>query len=650
MKNKKINNFIKPTNKKGKKEKRINKIIKYILIITSFIILLLLFFYFLYKDNILSIYNNGIAGKDSFYNAQEYIIQQDFEKANASLEKALASFKTAQDEYQTLRWLRVMPYLGNQLNALDKILSAGISTGESLLTISGIANEIITPFQKDDEISLSTLSVEETKSLLKSIVESKPSLEEAKVQIDEAVYYLNSINQRGLVGKIKEVLQPLQEKIPQLQHGIEVSISASQILPWIGGYPESKTYLFLLENNTELRPTGGFIGTYGILKVKDGDIQSFKTDNVYNLDEPAAEWVSEDPPWPLTRYNAVHNWYLRDSNWSPDFPTAAKKAEYFYNLERGPEKNIDGVIAVTPTFIQSLLNLTGPITVNGLEFNNENLVDTLQYQVDRGFLSQGLDESARKEIIGILSKDILDKVLELPRSKWPDLWEVFNKDIEEKQILIYSKDKDIQNFIEKENWGGKIYNPTGDYLAVIDANLASLKTDPFVKRTINYTVDRDGDNFIANLEIIYNNTAEITWKTTRYRTYTRVYVPRGANLLTSSGAMVDCKINEEGNVAKEESLEKSVFGAFICIEPGEQKSLTFKYMLPSTVFEAFSNSKYQLMIQKQAGTDSHNLNLHLNLHKKPEGIEINDVVDNDIESDIVINSILSKDQLITVNY
>ncbi|MDP2683860.1 MAG: DUF4012 domain-containing protein [bacterium] len=650
MKNKKINNFIKPSSKKERNKKIIKRVLKFVVIPVTIIFLMFFIFYLIYKDNITSIYNYGITGKNSFYNAQEYVIDQDFEKANESLEIAISSFESANDEYQALRWLRIIPYLGNQLNALEKILSAGISTGESLMTISDIANEIITPLQKDEEISLSKLSEEETELLLKNIVESKPSLEEAKIQIDEAVDYVESINSRGLIGKLKEVISPLQEKIPQLQHGIDVAISASQILPWIGGHPDTNTYLFLLENNSEIRPTGGFIGTYGILKVKNGDIQSFTTDNTYNLDEPAKDWVFEDPPWPLTRYNAVHNWYFRDSNWSPDYPTAAQKAEYFYDLERGPEKNINGVIAVTPTFIQSLLNLTGPITVSGLEFDSDNLVDTLQYQVDRGFLSQGLDESERKEIIGVLSKEILDRVLELPRSKWPDLWKIFNKDIEEKQILIYSKDESIQNFIEKENWGGKIYNPIGDYLAIIDANLASLKTDPYVKRTINYSINRDGNNFIANLEIKYNNTAKITWKTTRYRTYTRVYVPKGSNLLTSTGAMVDCKINEEGDISKEEELEKSVFGAFICVEPGEEKTIVFKYILPATLNDEFDNLKYQLMIQKQAGASNHELNLNINLHKNPNNMEINSIVDNDVKSDILINSILSEDQLITVNY
>ena len=228
------------------------------------------------------------------------------------------------------------------------------------------------------------------------------------------------------------------------------------MIPKIAGYPESKTYLFLLENNTELRPTGGFIGTYGTLKVKDGEIEDFVTDNIYNLDVPAESFLNIDPPEPLKKYLKSERWFLRDSNWSPDFPATAEKALWFYEQERGPVKNFDGVIAVTPTFIESLIELTGELTVQGITFNKENFVDTLQYQVEQGYYRQGISDSERKEIIGQLSAMLLDRLLALPQSKWDDFWTTFTNDIEHKQILIYLRDPVAQATVSQENWGGEV--------------------------------------------------------------------------------------------------------------------------------------------------------------------------------------------------
>ena len=652
MLHKKRNNFLRPAKGKRKKYKwQKKKWVKYLIFSLLTIAIVGTSLFLIYKKPATLVFQDSLAGRDNFLKAQEQLVNQDFTKAGESLNLAINNFTSAQNEFSKFKWLKILPWVGAQLSAVDNLLSAGISTGQSILIINEIAISIISPLEKNENISLNSLTQDETTQLLKRIFESKSALEDAKDSIDNAVISVNNIPDKGLIKKIKEAAAPLKERVPQLQSTIDQAISASQIIPSIAGYPEDKTYLFLLQNNTELRPTGGFIGTYGILKVVNGDIDNFVTDNVYNLDEPAEEWLFEEPPWPLTRYNKVFQWFFRDSNWSPDFPTAAQKAEWFYHAERGPEKDIDGVIAVTPTFIQSLLSLTGEIKVNGLNFNNENLVDTLQFQVDEGFLRQGIEESARKEIIGVLSKKLLDGILDLPKSKWPELWEIFTKDINEKHILIYVKDDYVQNFIIKENWGGAIKPVDYDYVTVIDANLASLKSDPGVKRTISYMVRRDSGNLIADLSISYKNEGTITWKTTRYRTYVRVYVPKGAKLLKSEGAMVDCKIKEEGSIEQTEEHDKSVFGTFICIEPDEEKVLKLKYKLPDSIYENFKrNDVYQLLVQKQAGTANYNLNITIDLNKNPKAVEGVDNYEKRDNNRILISTDLANDKQLDIYY
>ena len=652
MLRKKINNFLKPARGKRKKYNwQRKKWLPYTVSVLLAIIVVSSALFFIYKKPATIVYQDSLTAKDNFLVAQDQLLNQDFESAEKSLASAIVNFSSAKKEFNKFKWLKIFPWIGTQVSAVDNLLEAGISTGRSIMTINEIAISIISPLEKNDDISLNSLSEEEITQLLENIFNSKSSLEEAKTSIDSAVISVNEIPDRGLIRKIKEAATPLKERVPQLQAAIDQAISASQIIPFMAGYPERKTYLFLLQNNTELRPTGGFIGTYGILKVVNGDIDSFITDNVYNLDEPAEEWLFEEPPWPLTRYNKVFQWFFRDSNWSPDFPTAAQKAEWFYHQERGPEKNIDGVIAVTPTFIQSLLNLTGEISVNGLNFTDENLVDTLQFQVDEGFLRQGLEESARKEIIGVLSKKLLDGVLDLPKSKWPDLWNVFTKDIREKHILMYIKDNYVQEFILKENWGGAIKQVPHDYFTVIDANLASLKSDPGVKRSISYMVRRDSGNLIADLSIHYKNEGTITWKTTRYRTYVRVYVPQGAKLLKSEGAMVDCKLSDKGSIEQTEELDKLVFGTFLCIEPDEEKVLRLKYKLPDAIFDKFKNDDtYQLLVQKQPGTANYSLNIDINLNKNPKVVEGIDKYEKKSNNEISISTDLSTDREIEIYY
>lgn len=626
---------------------------KYVIISVSSIGFLIIFcgaLFLIYKTPATIAYNEGIKGKDAFLKAQDYLIEQNFTAAKESLNAASQNFHNASTEFDKFYWLRVLPWIGPQVSAVSNMLLAGIATGDSIIKITDVAIDIISPLQKDSELSLNALSEEETRALLEGIYNAKHVLEDAQYLIDIAVEHLNEIPQKGLINKIRDVVAPLKEKVPEIQLAIEKATSASQIIPWIAGYPDERVYLFLLQNNTELRPAGGFIGTYGILKVINGDIDSFWTENSYNLDEPAEAWLDEEPPWPLTRYNAVQQWLFRDSNWSPDFPTSAQKAEWFYHAEKGSESNISGIIAVTPTFIQSLIKLTGEISVNGITFTQDNLVEKLQYEVEKGYLRQGIELSERKEIIGVLSKKILDGILDLPKSKWADLWEVFSQDVTEKHILIYVNDEYVQNLILKENWGGEVQSAEHDYLMVVDANLASLKSDPVVKRDIKYRLRQDGENLIADVEITYNHIGEITWKTTRYRTYTRVYVPQGSTLLSSSGSMVDCKMNDEGSVEQGDELGKTTFGTFICIEPGEVKSLKFKYKLPNDVSENILSQNYSLLVQKQSGTAAYPLNILIELDKKIRNVVGVDSTDILFNNGLSVSTVLSEDRNITTYY
>ncbi len=575
-------------------------------VIIGLIILLAVLGLINYKNGV-ALYEESLNGKTSFENAQTAILAQDFATATASLEEAEQHFYTAQEHSNNLIGLKYIPVVGRQLKAVDGILTAGYNIALALQKVSDLGEEVFAIVQNDGDITYRQIGPEEKEAIFKKLYEAPPELQGAKSEIDLAVLAMEQIPERGLLKQLDQAVQPIEEYLPLIKEVIDQAVPAVETIPTIVGYPQEQTYLFLLQNNTELRPTGGFIGTYGILKVKNGEIVEFKTDNIYNLDTPAKDYLFINPPEPLAVYLSSTQWLMRDSNWSPDFPTAAQKAEEFYHLENGPEENIDGVIAVTPTFIASLLDITGSITVEGIEFNSENLVDVLQYEVEKAYYEKGISDSDRKEIIGVLADNIMDQILELPKEEWATLWQTFTKDVDEKQILIYLKDENIQDLVEQQNWAGEIKSPAdSDFLMVVDCNMASLKTDPGVKRTINYSVAEEGGDLVATLDINYKNEGSFNWKSTRYRTYTRVYTPEGSELIEWSGTTVNDKLYgddpKEPDVYNE--LGKTVIGGFISTEPQHENSLHYKYKLPSSLKD---KELYKLYVQKQAGTDSHTL-------------------------------------------
>ncbi|MFA6271540.1 MAG: DUF4012 domain-containing protein [Patescibacteria group bacterium] len=611
-------NFAEKKHRSGKKVKHSKKWLYYV----AGLVVLLIIPIIIYYPTVKSAYDFALAGREDFVKAQGAIGAQDFSGAKKALITADEKLQNSKSEVQKLKFLQFIPILGRQINAIDNILIATIQLGNGLQDITDLGDSVFSPLKKDGAaVSLSTISPEQTKRILKTIYEAPPLLQGVKADIDLAVDAIDNIPEKGLIGSIKKIVTPLKEQLPAIQDGLRLAIPAAESIPQIAGYPSKKTYLFLLQNNTELRPTGGFIGTYGILKLSNGAIDYFNTDNIYNLDTPYHGTLIAEPPWQLQKYLSADKWFMRDSNWSPDFPTTAEKAEWFYHQEGGTENKIDGVIAVTPTFIESLIALTGPIDVNGITFTSENFIETLQYQVEQGFYRQGISETERKEIIGVLSSKLLDKVLELPSDRWPDLWNTFQKDTNAKHILIYLKDRGIQQSIIDQGWGGNIRSVDGDYLHIVDSNMASLKSDPGVIRTINYNVEKNSDDdYIATVKINYDNQGTFNWKSTRYRTYTRVYVPEGSELLNSGGVMENDKLHggKPGDVEITTEFGKTVFGGFISIEPQEQGELMFSYKLPPAISKKIADDQYSLFVQKQSGTAVYALNISLDLGKKIE--------------------------------
>lgn len=285
------------------------------------------------------------------------------------------------------------------------------------------------------------------------------------------------------------------------------------------------------------------------------------------------------------------------------------------------EPSVDGVIAITPEVIKDLLDVVGQITIDGETFNRETLVDLLEYKVEKGYAEEGLPEIQRKRIIGELALIIRDRLFSLPAAKWPLVLNILKDNLNQKHILIYDKEPQLRDLLRLNNWDGKIIDTDGDFLMVVDANMASLKTDQVMERTIDYYLEERNGNLLARVKINYHHRGEFSWKITRYRDYARVYAPLGSQLLAAQGMMENDKIKDPkgtpGRVDQGEEFGKTFFGAFISIEPGESKSLSFEYQLPEEVKNLYyQRGLYNLFIQKQPGTVGHNLTIELDFDKK----------------------------------
>jgi len=384
------------------------------------------------------------------------------------------------------------------------------------------------------------------------------------------------------------------------------------------GFPQARTYLILFQNNTELRPSGGFIGMYGVLEFKRGKIKVLVMEGTEQFDGRTDQYSDIPPPPALAKYLGVKKWFFRDSNWSPDFSSSAKYSLDTYRVQGGVAANdIDTVIAFTPTVLERLLAIVGPVTVDDITFNPENVIEKLEYEVEFAYKEKAIPKSERKEIIKRFMIELINLVQANLLVQGDVYFELFKSAAAEKHILFYSADKKLAEIIEENKWDSRVPTTTYDYLLWVDANLNALKTDNAMERHIFYQLAQEPGrhDFIATTTMRYTHSGEFDWRTTRYRTYARLFVPKGSILLSTK------LTDEKGNVfplnpiEQGEELEKQWFGTFIVVLPQDKRELSFTYRLPVDIKQKFEQGLYSLYVQKQSGTIAHGLTLELDFDK-----------------------------------
>lgn len=600
--------------------------------------------------------------------AQNYLQTQDLDSASSSFERASGNFSKAIDDTKQLgkaatQILEILP-LPAKITMGPRLLKTGeyiANTGE-YLTLS------LQPFQNVSPIYEESSEITQDRdrfTFTQAIIEARNNLEQALTNTTAAETEIAEINSNRLDPDIQEKVEFLRQNIPFLKNNLQNILASTKYLLEILGHNQTKRYLLLFQNNNELRATGGFIGSYGILDLSEGQIKKLDIDGIYNPDGQLLPKISPPPPIRFTNTR----WQTRDANWFPDFPTSARKIAWFF--EKAGKPSVDGVIALTPPVMIELLKITGPIEMPEYDttINADNFVLQTQKEVE---LEYDPKLNRPKKFLADLAPKVLNRILSTEKPEWLSLLAIFSKMLEEKHLLFYFFDQDLQQFVLNQSWGGELKESSQDYLLLVNSNINGGKTDGFIQETINLesTVHPDG-SIINKVEIVRHHTGDYEWPSIKNIDYLRLYVPKGSTLLSASGDFAQVNIpsltyeemqyekdplleeilesskkHEESGTTITQELGKTCFGNWIVIKPQSTARVQFEYKLPFTVKSDILNdiSKYTLLTQKQAGSFGSQLNFKLNLPSNLKAIWQYPDNTSSEETNITWNTVLDTDK------
>lgn len=419
----------------------------------------------------------------------------------------------------------------------------------------------------------------------------------------------NRMSALGLISSVPNDYLTLQTKMTETTEFLDGAINLLK--------GESHIAVFFM-NDSEMRPTGGFIGSYAALRITRGEIENISVNDIYYPDKFLD--TKTVPPSPLMAITG--NWEARDANWFFDFPTSVSKITGF--LEKSSvysDKGIkfDGSAAINHKVVTDILKLTGPIELPdyGVVLDGENFLAEIQKEVSRDSTARG---GERKNILKSLLPELISRIKSMSPENKTELSRAIKQRLNNKDIQVYFADKRMQRFASRSMWSGEVYDMPesdyGDYLAVVVSNIGGEKTDAYMRQRVDLESSMDVSGSISNTlnvtRVHGGKESNQTFYKAVNRSHIRILTPPKAKNAVATGETVR-EIISFANYEKEGYVEdadvrmyengfesgKKVFGYWLSTSAGSEKNISVRYETPA----AFSD-KFRFVYEKQSGVDS----------------------------------------------
>jgi len=586
-------------------------------VIVALVFVLILGYFFVFRP-IKNIQNKGRVVVASAKEMKAALTQNDIDLLKTKMDDFSTKYTDFEKASKKIYWLSFIPYFADFKNGVEAgsyLVEAGKEGIDAILPYADLIG-----FKKGGESFLEKSAENRLQTAVLTLDKMLVKIDPIAENIHQAEIRIAKINPKRYPKKIGKTV--IQDKVVSLKEQFiglaSLFVDAKPLLkkiPEILGKNQEKTYLILFQNDKELRASGGFLTAYAVFKIKDGKMTINRSEDIYSLDNS----ISVHPAAPeeiLTYHKDVTRFYIRDSNLSPDFPTSV---DLFNSLYKKSSERVDydGIIALDSKILVDMLKIFGDTEASGVRFsaNNDSRCDCPQviYQlfdmVDRpvNYIKEN-----RKGVLGELMYALFYKAIGFSPSKyWGTLAQTMFKNLQEKHILLYFVDKDLEQSVAKLNFAGKIREYSGDYLAVNNVNFAGAKSNLFVSMAIDsQTKGKEKEVTVSYRNPYPHSDCNLErgglCLNAILRNWIRVYVPQGSKLISFNGSTKTVKTYDE--------LGKTVFEGFLTVSPQGSAKVVVKYTLP----EGIDTSKY--LIQKQPGTYENKLTVEINGRKAFSGV------------------------------
>ena len=554
------------------------------------------------------------------------------------------ALKTLSQDFGTLKsesgpflwmgpWLTWVPVYGGDLASIQDL----IDLADHIISSANLSYQVITPLLAGNNLTGFDLP-----QLSDVLQKAQPELIESQQQISEATLIRGHLIPERLTPEIRDLLvNDIDPFIPVMKDALNVAEELPRLMGATSEGP--KTYLLLVENQDELRPTGGLVTAVGTMLMQNGRISAMNFENEdlggNQQVNPLVDWSKPYPaaPWQLQQYMNSPVLLIRDTSWFTNYPTAALYAETLFSYVNG--YSVNGEIAFDQQFLVEILKATGPIQVAGVSYpiDSSNVVAYMRSAKAPTAADLTSSDWNNKLFIKLIADALMVKISS--GSVQPeDLLSILNKSLNEHHLLLKLDSPSLTTLLADHHWDGAVRPDKGDFLMAVDTNVGFNKTNAVVTTNMVYDVDLTKLSApIGSLMVVHkNNAAGIICKqwdkirlpgekyypiTDCYWNYMRIYTPNGTKLLDATPQFVPANwmLVKQDVPARVDAINDGIagvqaFGTLQVVPGGETLNTTFRFALPASIVQSgIDQSVYQLLVQKQPGTLAEPLTIRVHL-------------------------------------
>ena len=285
---------------------------------------------------------------------QREVATGDVNSAKATLTNLQESSADARAHSDGLMWKvgGKIPLVGQNFDAVSSVSRV----------LDTLASEGL-PVVVNDRVDANTFKPKNGRIDIGAMEQLAPGVAALEKSVSAGLRELDGIESQNLIGPLREPYERLHAKLTATEKAASAGAKALSLMPSMLGGQDRRTYLLAVQNNAEIRSTGGHPGRFRVspseetassLSVKQGSATDF------GYFDPPAVKLTRSERGLYTKFMAS---FWADSTFTPDFPRTAEIMRAM--VKEKFARSLDGVISVDPIALSYILKGTGPGEVEG---------------------------------------------------------------------------------------------------------------------------------------------------------------------------------------------------------------------------------------------------------------------------------------------